>query len=832
MKACAVIAFALLTIPWITVWSIVCLTVPNASAAIGVTGRVLDENGAPVPNARISVSGTDVSPGSNPTTTSDAAGVFRLELSASGDFQIVAERAGFFLFTKRGQLLEDSSALEIRMNHLKELAETVDVSYSAPVIDPRQTSDTRLINGPEILNIPYSNSQDYRAALPLMSGAIQDNRGQVHFNGGNANETSYRLNGFEVSDPATGNLTARLNVDTVQTLEWNASRFSPDQGKGSAGVLEIKTEMGDNHWRFGGTNFVPGFGAQDGIHLDHWSPRLKLSGPILHDRLWFHTAFDTFYAVNTVSSLPKGENRTQSLSGSTLTRLQWNVTRAHILTVSFLGNRADDHRNGLSLLSPLETTLNRRQSLLLGTVKDQWMVGGGLIEFGFADTTHHLRSSPRGDVAYVVTAFGSRGNFFTDRAVTSGRQEMLVNAFARPLHRAGEHHFQTGFDLERLSLDQTIQRHDYAAVRADDSLVRTVQFFGGPRQFKNTMEASTYAMDRWNPREGLSIEAGLRFQWDQYTRGAPPAPRLSAAWSPRHTGGTRLAAGWGIFYDAINLNTLALSQEQSSLSTFYAPDGLQRGVPVLARFVLRPRDLRLPRFTLASLSLDRKLPWQVYGRVNLTSREGRHGFSFENLMTDPTQNIYQLGNIQRQRYHAVEVAARRTFLSRYEWFASYTRSEASASAVINYSVENPIFAPQASGRLPWDTPNRFLAWGWVPVEKRWFPRFLRPLVGETDLQLLADYRTGFPFSVQGETGNLVGPPNARRFPVFGTVNVALERRFPFRGYLWAWRVGLINAMDRANPNVVNNDIDSPRFLTYARGQRRSVNVRLRFLGKK
>jgi hypothetical protein len=152
--------------------------------------------------------------------------------------------------------------------------------------------------------------------------------------------------------------------------------------------------------------------------------------------------------------------------------------------------------------------------------------------------------------------------------------------------------------------------------------------------------------------------------------------------------------------------------------------------------------------------------------------------------------------------------------------------------VIDYSVENPILAPQAGGPLPWDAPNRFLAWGWAPIEKKWFPRLLQPVVGETDVQLLTDFRTGFPFSVMNETGNLVGPPDASRFPDFATVNIALERRFPFRGYLWAWRVGLVNALNRANPNVVNSDVDSPQFLTYQRGQSRAVNVRLRFLGKK
>jgi hypothetical protein len=106
------------------------------------------------------------------------------------------------------------------------------------------------------------------------------------------------------------------------------------------------------------------------------------------------------------------------------------------------------------------------------------------------------------------------------------------------------------------------------------------------------------------------------------------------------------------------------------------------------------------------------------------------------------------------------------------------------------------------------------------------------VIGETDLQLLLDYRTGFPFSVSNATGNLVGSPNTWRFPDFATVNVALERRFPFRGYLWAWRVSLVNALNRANPNVVNNDLNSPQFETFQRGQSRAVNVRLRFLGKR
>jgi hypothetical protein len=796
----------------------------SLSAQIVVTGKVVDENGAPVSNAVITIGKT--------AAASEPTGEFRLELPSSGEYPVRAEHEGFFVFLAAALSIVAESPLEIRLSHIKELAESIDVNYSPPVIDLQQTSDSKQIDSQEILNLPIQNSQDYRSALPLMPGIVTDNAGQLHFNGGASSETSYRLNGFEVSDPATGALTTRMNVDTVQTMEWNSSRFSPDQGKGSAGVLDLRTEMGDNRWRFGGTNFIPGIGSQDGLHLDHWSPRAKLSGPIIKGKLWFHDAIDTFYTVSTVSNLPPGQDRAVSVSGSNLMRLQWNINRAHILTTSFLVNLANDSRSGLSVLSPAETTVNRRQSLYLGSIKDQWSLGGGLIEFGFADTSKFLQALPQGANAFVITPFGSRGNFFTRQSTATDRQEWIVNGFVKPLHLFGQHQIQIGSSVERSDIDQTIYRSEYTAVRADNSIVRDVQFLGSPRQFKSNLEAYGYLQDRWNPTGTLTLEAGLRTQWDEHSGGAPAAPRFAAAWAPAWAHGARFAGGWGIFYDSVTLNTLALSQEQDSITTFYAPDGSVIGGPLVSRFMLRPQDLRLPRFAITSFSADKRLPWQVFGKLSLISREGSRGFTFEQSLASPGLNLYVLDNIQRQRYRAASLELRRTFMAKYEWFASYTRSESRANAVIDYSVENPILTPQAGGPLPWDSPNRFLSWGWAPVERNWFPRFLQPVVGESSIQLLTDFRTGYPFTATNESGYLSGAPGSRRFPSYGSVNIALERKFGFHGYLWAWRVGLINALDRANPNVVNADVESPQFLTYARGQRRAVNVRLRFLGKK
>ena len=427
-------------------------------------------------------------------------------------------------------------------------------------------------------------------------------------------------------------MSARLNVDTVQTIEWESSRFSPEKGKGSAGTVDIRTQMGDDRWRFGGTNFVPGLGSQGGVYVNHWSPRVTFSGPLRKRRAWFHNAFESFYAADTVSQLPQGQNRSSSISGSNLSRLEVNIGDHQIFTASFLINLVDARRDGLSFLDPVETTVNRRQTLLLGTMKDQFTIGGGLLEVGFADTSAYLRAAPQGSRPYVITPYGAAGNFFRDESRRANRQEWLINEFVRPVHWHGSHQFEAGADVQRSDLDEIILRHEFSVVRVDNSVVRNVLFLGSPRQFRTNIEAYSYALDRWNPRPDLTIEAGFRTQWDEYTRGAPPAPRLAAAWSPRWSGGTKFSAGWGIFYDAVTLGDAGTEpgadKRQHVLRTLRARAGSAGSI----RFILRPQDLRLPRFAIASFSAERRLPWNVYGRLNLIARQGSRGFSFEEAM--------------------------------------------------------------------------------------------------------------------------------------------------------------------------------------------------------
>lgn len=803
-------------------------------AQVRVNGRVVDENGAVVPGARVEFR----QPGlvQAPSIVSDSQGRFEIGLPVPGQYALHAERPGFFVVERASMTLNEGvNEVTVALNHLREFVETVDVVYSAPVIDPADTTEQKQLNSVEILEVPYPASQDVRSALPLFSGVVQDNSGQLHFNGGASEQTNFNLDGFNISDPVTGLFEARLSIDAVRSLDLESARFAADKGRGSAGSLDIKTGMGDDRWRFGATNFIPGVSTERGLLLNKWTPRLTVSGPIARGRAWFQNGFDAFYDLDIVKELPPGKDQTRSFTTSNLSRFQVNLTPANILTGSFLVNYGDDDHHGLSFLDPQETTIHRRRTLHMATVKEQiYFQRGALVEFGFALSRGSTRETPLGSQTYEISPSGRRGNYFVDLDRDTRREQWIANAFLPPWKAAGQHQLKVGADLQRSGFDQKAGRHDYVVLRTDGSIAREVSFTGDGLLSKKNFESTLYIQDRWTPREGLLVEAGLRTDWDQIVRDMLFSPRLAVAWSPGWLRETKLAAGFGVFSDSLSLATLTRHQDQTSVARFFSRSGeLMRG-PIETSFLVDEQSLKVPRARIFSVSIERKLPCQFYGKAGYLRRSGIDGFTFvePRMNVNPETVFYTLRNQRSDRYNALDFSVRRTFGGKFEWVSGYTYSRARSNAVVEYSLENPIFAPQAPGPVEWDTPHRFMMWGWAPLPRAILPPVLNWLLKDTNASYLAEARSGFPFSVVNEEGFSVGKPNERRLPYYFNINLHLERRFQFLNYLWAWRFGFNNLTNHGNPNVVNNNIDSPFFLNYGRGQHRAFSVRLRFLGRR
>ena len=793
-------------------------------AQVLVQGRVVDENGVAVAAARVTVEG--LAP-----VFSDRAGRFQLTLPAPGERLVSASREGYFaLRDQRVSLTAAEAEITLVLNHQREFAEQVDVVYSPPAIDPEQTAAQQKLTGIEVLEVPFAAAHDLRNALPMFQGVVQDNAGQIHLHGGTSEQTYWTLDGFNITDPVSGRFDARLSIDAVRSIDLAAGRYSADTGKGSAGSVDLKTGMGDDRYRFSATNFLPGLEHQKGVVLSKWTPRATVSGPIRRGRAWFSNGFDTFYDLDIVDELPRGQDRSSSWRANNVARGQVNLSSRQILTGSFLLNYFNAPRSGLDFLNPVETTVDRRQRFYLYSVKHQVAWGaGGWLEFGFALSRSFRREIPQGKETFVFFPERRTGNFFVDSRLSSGREQWLASLYVPAFERFGRHQLKGGADVNHAGFTQFVDRHDYQVRREDRSLARAVSFTGDKQFGRKNFETSLYLQDTWGPRPGITVEAGLRADWYQLVRDPLVSPRLAAAYAPGWWPGAKLTAGLGVFYDALNLRTLSQHLDQRSVSMFFARDGRLIAGPLETLFLVDESRLRAPRYRNFSLGLERGLGAGFYGRFHYLNKRGRRGFTYLPLEAFEAQNRYGLFNSRNDHYDAAEFTVRRTFRGQYEWLAGYTRSSARSDAVLEFSLEDPIFAGQEPGPLRWDAPHRFQTWGWAPVPA---PRWAPPLFRKLTLAYWLESRSGFPFPVVNEEAQLAGPANSQRFPAFFSLNLHLERRFTFLHQEWAWRAGFNNLSDHRNPNVVNNNIDSPDFRRFAGGQRRALTVRLRFLGKR
>jgi len=781
---------------------------------------VMDENRLPVSSARLMLEQTGA-----PTVLrgeTDFAGRYEFINLRAGAYRLRVEKEGFYALTLSEVHAGETESVEVTLNHHQEYSEVVDVVYSPPAIDPTATAATARLSSREIISLPYPTTRDIRNALPLLPGVLQDHTGQVHVEGAASGQTLYRLDGFNIAQPVTGWLNLRVSSDAVRSIEMEGSRLSAESGKGTGGSMHLTTGMGDDRFRFSATDFIPSFQSTGGrITLDNATPRANFSGPLRRGRAWFLDAADGEYGLTIVPELPRGADESTLWRLSNLAKVQVNLSPANRLIASFLVNRSHSEHDGLSRFTPREATTNMAQSAYLFTVKEQVYTRAGLlVEFGFGVNQYFVRAQPQGTLPYVIRPGGQSGNFYKASEARARRWQWIGNLFFPPVQRHGRHELRVGAEVHRIGFDQSAIRRPFSILRADGTLLRAVQFAGSARGKRSVWEASAYFQDRWSPSGRWLLEFGIRLDSDTVLGRAWAAPRFASSYMLTRDGNTKLSFGVGLFYDATSLDHLTRPQAGQRLDTLYATDGLTPVAPPAATsFQADERDLRPSRSLNWSVGLERKLPAAAYLDVEFLQKRGRHGFAYF-PSGGALGGTYLLRSARRDRYDAVRFKLRWTHKESWLLFAAYTRSAARTSAVLDFDIDNPVFAAQAGGPLPWDAPARFQSWGSLLLPKK------------LELSYSLEWRDGFPFSMVNQLQQLVGPPASSRFPAYFALNLHVERRFRWLGFQWALRGGFNNLTNRANPTVVDNNVDSPQFLTFGGIQRRALIGRIRFLGRK
>jgi hypothetical protein len=804
------------TLGLLLVHSTLCPSVRSAQAPSEVAElrcQIIDEDGRPVEHAQV---GLREESGAPLTFYTDAAGRFEVRNLSTLQIRLIISKPGFFRVDDRAvDLTSGQNELTLTLNHETEIQEKLEVRSTPVEIDPGTTGHQESLVQHQILNIPVASSHDLQQSLQVLPQVLANSQGILHVAGGRQDQTEVLLDGFEINDPGTGGFSSRVNVDAVRAATVMTGGYRAEYAHAGGGIISLDTQSGDDHWRFGTTNFIPGVSFQQGTHFGNWYPRLTFSGPIKKGRAWFAEAATLQHTFHLVKELPAGQNTDSQWLGDNLLRVQVNLTPRNILQGSFLLNRSSDPRQGLGPFSPLSTTTAYGAHRYFVSVRDQLWIGQTLIDVGVAADTGSTENNAQGTSPYIVTPSTTSGNYFQSTSQTSRRLQFVGNITTESLNWLGAHTLSAGWNADALDFSQQASRTQIDFLRPDGTLSER-STFTGPAAFRlSNTQAGGYVQDQWRPVKPIVISAGVRTDWNRLIHKYLVEPQIALNWMPLEDGRMKFTVSWGAHYQPLNLSTIGMGFDQQRTDVFFDSTGqFPLGAPVVSSFRVPLANLTQPEFRNTAVEWDAKLHKNTFVGASFLLRESRDSLAWEPL----PGGIFVLKNNRRDRYVAGEIWVRHSFGENALLQLDYTRSRASSTEVLDPSLANLILAAQQPGPLLWDAPHHFVASGWTPI----------PIWGLL-LSGFLEYRTGFPFSIINQQQQLVGSPNLLRFPDYFSLNIGVEKRFRFHGHQWAVRLSEINLTGRENPNSVVNNVDAPNFLSFAGGQGRAFTARLRLV---
>ena len=142
-----------------------------AQATAQISGSVRDQSGAVLPGVTVTVTQTDT--GIVRTTVTNEGGSYVLPNLPIGPYRLEAMLSGFRSYAQTGIVLQvNSSAAVDVVLQLGEVAETVQVEASAPLVETREVGISQVIENERILELPL-NGRNVTALIALAGAAVQ-----------------------------------------------------------------------------------------------------------------------------------------------------------------------------------------------------------------------------------------------------------------------------------------------------------------------------------------------------------------------------------------------------------------------------------------------------------------------------------------------------------------------------------------------------------------------------------------------------------------------------------------------------------------------------------
>ena len=235
----------------------------SQSTTGNIEGRVVDQNGAVVPNVSVSVTNQDTGFGKTTVTNSDGGYIF--VLLPPGNYKVQTGAAqGFAASTYENVKVTvgAKTSLEIAVSAGGSV-NVVDVNAEGQGIEATRTSISSTVDERRVINLP-TNGRNFLDFATLTPGIVRDptRAGDLAVGGQKGTLNSIQIDGassdntfFGQSSGRTGSGRApsQFSIDTVKEFQVNQNGFSAEFGRAAGAVINVVTKSGTN--RFTGSVF-------------------------------------------------------------------------------------------------------------------------------------------------------------------------------------------------------------------------------------------------------------------------------------------------------------------------------------------------------------------------------------------------------------------------------------------------------------------------------------------------------------------------------------------------------------------------------------------------
>src|SRR5437773_2104868 len=237
-----------------------------------------------VPGARLTLVNRDVQ-GAPVKTVTDETGNFAFLDLPSANYILTAEADGLPA-AKQEIHLTTGAALVVEIVLTATVTESVTVHQEEGLLSTSETTTSNTVRAEKLEELPL-RSENYQSALPLTPGVVRRMDGADHIKGARSGQSSYTVNGADVTDPVSGNLAFDIPIEAAASVHIEDNPYSAEVGRSTGGATNLETKTGGDKFKITGARVFPTFHNIIGGKLDSFRPRLTLSGPLLRKRLSF-----------------------------------------------------------------------------------------------------------------------------------------------------------------------------------------------------------------------------------------------------------------------------------------------------------------------------------------------------------------------------------------------------------------------------------------------------------------------------------------------------------------------------------------------------------------